>query len=286
MKVFSVKDVERVLKISRTAIRSLIRSGYVSPGRGRRREYEFSFQDLVALRTARALMLARVSPRRISHAMRQLRQKVQDEPLAGSLRICASGTDIVVRDESGPWRTPAGQYLLEFEVKVNEGDVRVLDRPPLDRNQDKKAATPVQPAHDDPDLHFDRAISLETSDVEEAIRAYQECLRADPGNIAARVNCGRLLHDAERVVEAEEIYRPSAQHSHDDPDLLFNLALLFEDTGREAEAVKLYERAIALAPDFADAHFNLARLFQELHMARSAIRHWNEYRRLTLEREP
>ncbi len=54
MKVFSVKDVERVLKMPRSAIHSLIRSGYVSPGRGRRRQYEFSFQDLVALRTARA----------------------------------------------------------------------------------------------------------------------------------------------------------------------------------------------------------------------------------------
>ena len=30
----------------RSAIHSLIRSGYVSPGRGRRRQYEFSFQDL------------------------------------------------------------------------------------------------------------------------------------------------------------------------------------------------------------------------------------------------
>jgi tetratricopeptide (TPR) repeat protein len=280
MKVFSVKDVERVLKISRSAIRSLIRSGYVSPGRGRRREYEFSFQDLVALRTARALMLARVSPRRISHAIRQLRQKVQDEPHVGNLRICASGSEVVVRDESGPWRTPAGQYLLEFDVKVNEGDVRVLDRP------SEKLPAPIETNDADSDVHFERAMSLETSDVEAAILAYQDCIRADPDNLAARVNCGRLLHEAERMVEAEEIYRPSAHPCGEDPDLLFNLALLLEDTGREAEAVELYERAIALSPGFADAHFNLARLFQELRMPRSAIRHWNEYRRLTLEREP
>ena len=74
MQVFSVKDVERVLRIPRSAIHSLVRGGFVAPARGRRRQYEFSFQDLVALRTARALMLARVSPRRISQALRQLRR--------------------------------------------------------------------------------------------------------------------------------------------------------------------------------------------------------------------
>ena len=280
MKVFSVKDVERVLKIPRTAIHSLIRSGYVSPGRGRRRQYEFSFQDLVALRTARALMQARVSPRRISHAMRQLRQQVrEEEPQVANLRICASGTDLVVRDESGPWRTPAGQYLLEFEVSINDGQVRVLDRQPVEE-------VAPEPESVDTGSHFDRAIGLESSDVEGAIRAYQECLQSDPDNVAARVNCGRLLFEAERHAEAEAMYRPSPDEPHDDPDLLFNLALLMEDTGREAQAVELYQRAIAIAPDFADAHFNLARLFQELHMQRAAIRHCNEYRRLTLERGP
>jgi tetratricopeptide (TPR) repeat protein len=298
MQVFSVKDVERVLKMPRSAIHSLVRSGYVAPNRGRRRQYEFSFQDLVALRTARALMLARVSPRRITQAMRQLRQEVPDAPRAGSLRICASGTEVVVRDESGPWRTPAGQYLLEFEVSVKEGAVRVLDRPAEGSGGAGAAGLEASAGagtgarhgageHEalNGDVHFDRALALETSDAEAAIRAYQQCLKADPSHTAARVNCGRLLHAAERAAEAEAIYRPASGVLDEDPDLLFNLALLLEDTGREAEAAELYQRAVAIDPDFADAHFNLARLYQELRMPRAAIRHWNRYRRLTLERE-
>src|SRR5688572_13677575 len=132
MQVFSVKDVERVLRIPRSAIHSLVRGGFVAPARGRRRQYEFSFQDLVALRTARALMLARVSPRRISQALRQLRQNVPPSPRSGNLRICASGTELVVRDESGPWRTPTGQFLLEFDVKVDDGRVEILERATLE----------------------------------------------------------------------------------------------------------------------------------------------------------
>jgi len=309
MQVFSVKDVERVLRIPRSAIQSLVRGGFVAPARGRRRQYEFSFQDLVALRTARALMLARVSPRRISQALRQLRQSVPTSPSSGNLRICASGTELVVRDESGPWRTPTGQFLLEFDVKVDEGRVEILERETLEgaSKADKRGANgevarggasagkggrdhgtgSVAGAYDethgaDSDALFEEALRLEDADTEDAIRAYRRCLAVNPGNVAARINCGRLLHAAERVKEAENLYRAALDEGAADPNLLFNLALVLEDTGRELEAADMYRRALALDEDFADAHFNLARLYQQLHMPRAAIRHWNCYRRLTL----
>jgi tetratricopeptide (TPR) repeat protein len=276
MQRFSVKDVERVLKIPRNAIRTLIRGGFVSPARGSRRQYEFSFQDLVALRTARALLLARVSPRGISQALRQLRQSVPLEPLNGNLRICASGTELVVRDESGPWRTPSGQFLLEFDVKVDGGNLEILERSTADILE-------AEPSDNSPDEDalFERALAAEESSAEEAIRAYRRCLTANPGNVAARVNCGRLLHAAEHLADAESLYREGLNAGCEDANLLFNLALVLEDTGRELEAVDLYKRALKLDPEFADAHFNLARLYQHLNMSRAAIRHWNHYRRLT-----
>ncbi len=281
MHVFSVNDVVRVLKIPRSAIRTLIRGGYVEPTRGRRRQYEFSFQDLVALRTARALMLARVSPKRISQALHQLRKEVPDAPRGGKLRICASGTELVVRDESGPWRAPSGQYLLEFEVRVNNGAVEILDRPTPGILEQPPAEATLNGAVD-PTVLFERAMSLEESDVEAAIRAYRQCLNADPANVAARINCGRLLHAEERTAEAEEIYHAGSRGGDEDPNLLFNLALVLEDMGRELEAVDAYKRAISQEAEFADAHFNLARLYQQLSMPRAAIRHWNSYRRLLL----
>ena len=320
MQVFSVKDVERVLRIPRSAIHSLVRGGFVAPARGRRRQYEFSFQDLVALRTARALMLARVSPRRISQALRQLRQSVPASPPSGNLRICASGTELVVRDDSGPWRTPTGQFLLEFDVRVDDGRVQILERTTLEgaEGSDKqgskadaangtgpgKASTGRRGAGTaadagaltnghagvgatathgvDSDALFEEALGLEDASAEDAIRAYRRCLAVNPANIAARINCGRLLHAAERVKEAEALYRAALSEGEADPNLLFNLALVLEDTGRELEAADMYRRALAQDEDFADAHFNLARLYQELQMPRAAIRHWNCYRRLTL----
>jgi tetratricopeptide (TPR) repeat protein len=281
MKVFSVKDVERVLKIPGSAIRSLVRGGFVAPARGRRRQYEFSFQDLVALRTARALMLARVSPRRISQALRQLRQSVPPTPSTGNLRICASGTELVVRDESGPWRTPTGQFLLEFDVSVNNGQVEILDRSADNASATGILEAPSAEAAAPEESLFERALQLEDSSAEDAIHAYLRCLDVNPSNVAARINCGRLLHATERVTDAESLYRAALDAGEEDnADLLFNLALVLEDTGRELEAVDMYKRALKCDEAFADAHFNLARLYQQLKMPRAAIRHWNCYRRL------
>lgn len=281
MHVFSVKDVERVLQIPRSAIRTLIHGGYVAPKRGRRRQYEFSFQDLIALRTARALILARVSPRRISQALRQLRKEVPPELPAARLRIGASGTELVVRDQSGPWRAPSGQLLLEFEASFSDGTVQILDRPGPGAPEQDHSSTPVPPDTDADEI-FERAIALEDTDAAAAIRAYQRCIDIDPRHAGARINCGRLLHAADRIEDAEEIYRAGLTSGSEDVNLLFNLALVLEDAGRELEAVDLYKRALALEPDFADAHYNLARLYQQLNMPRAAIRHWNFYRRLML----
>lgn len=280
MHFFSVKDVERVLRIPRSAIRSLISGGYVAPKRGRRRQFEFSFQDLIALRTARALILARVSPRRISQALKQLRKEVPPELPTAKLRIGASGTELVVRDQAGPWRAPSGQLLLEFDANLADGTVEILDRSTLEVLQADPGREALPPDADADDL-FAQALALEETDVEGAIHAYQRCIDADPGHTGARINCGRLLHVADRADDAEEIYRAALNAGCEDVNLFFNLALVLEDTGRELEAVDIYRRALALEDDFADAHFNLARLYQQLNMSRAAIRHWNFYRRLT-----
>ena len=56
MRSYSVRDVERVLRLAPDMTRGLIRAGFVHPARGPRREYRFSFQDLIVLRAARALI--------------------------------------------------------------------------------------------------------------------------------------------------------------------------------------------------------------------------------------
>ena len=79
MQSYSVRDIERVLRLSRSTIRGLIDVGFVTPSRGPRREYRFSFQDLIVLRAARALIQAKVSRRRIRRSLEDLRKHLPSD---------------------------------------------------------------------------------------------------------------------------------------------------------------------------------------------------------------
>ena len=84
MHEYGVRDVEKLLRLPRSTIRSLIEAGFVSPARGPRNAWRFSFQDLIVLRTAEALAAANVPRRRITRSVRELRRQLPESmPLSG-----------------------------------------------------------------------------------------------------------------------------------------------------------------------------------------------------------
>src|SRR5438445_12871416 len=115
MHQYSARDVERLVHLPRSRIRSFVEAGFVSPARGPRNAWQFSFQDLIVLRTAQALAAAKVPPRRIARSMRHLRQHLPESmPLSG-LSIAAEADRVVVREGRSRWQVDSGQYLLAFE---------------------------------------------------------------------------------------------------------------------------------------------------------------------------
>src|SRR2546422_6347456 len=89
MHQYSVRDVERLVHLPRSRIRSLVEAGFVLPARGPRNAWLFSFQDLIVLRTAQALAAAKVPHNRITRSVKELRRHLpQSMPLSG-LSICA-----------------------------------------------------------------------------------------------------------------------------------------------------------------------------------------------------
>ena len=76
MHPYGVRDVEKLLGLGRSTIRTLIAAGFVSPERGPRNAWRFSFQDLIVLRTAQGLSASLVPYRRITKALKELRRNL------------------------------------------------------------------------------------------------------------------------------------------------------------------------------------------------------------------
>jgi DNA-binding transcriptional MerR regulator len=308
MESYGVADVARMLHLSRGTIRGLISRGFVNPARGPRREYRFSFQDLVTLRAARALVQAKVPARRIGRSLSALRRQLpKSVPLAG-FTICAMGNQVVVgRGGGNRWQAETGQYLLELDVSVagdslqiteikrggaTTGDASVgrggasrgVGRGDLARGvgREDESLSDTASSSGSVDAHewFERGLAAEEHDVAKALEAYERCRALDAQHLGARINLGRLLHDAGRLDEAQRVYREAVSECEPDPTLFFNLGVLLEDASRNEEAVAAYQQALAEDPDFSDAHYNLARLYEVLGKPQHAIRHLGIYRRL------
>jgi DNA-binding transcriptional MerR regulator len=269
---YSLRDVQRMLGVSRSVVERLIKAGFVSPRQGDRGERRFNFQDVVMLRTANALRTAGVSPHKIVRALTHLRRSGAKDGGLTSLRISAIGRDIAVRDEhSRQWDVESGQLLIDFGPMPEGGSVASLDGPTSAR---------ARRAHDAAVAFFTDGQHLEDHDTAAAEIAYRRALEQAPDYTDASLNLGCILMEAERCEEAIDVYRAALAYRGDDPILHFNLGVAWEDAGNYSAALDAYHACIALSDDFADAHFNAARIHEELGDATRAIRHLNQYRKL------
>ena len=272
MRSYSMRDVQRLLRLSPDTARNLIKAGFVKPTRGARREYRFSFQDLIVLRTARALIDAKIPARRIRRSLENLRRELPESvPLSG-LSISAVGDHVVVRDGDTHRQVDSGQYLLGLDVSMENGVLRVVEH----REPAPPAPAPAALIGD----WFAQALTLESTDPEAALTAWRHAVDEDTGNAAAWTNWGRLLHEQGRTEQAADVYRRALAQVGPDALLLFNQGVLLEDLGNPSAALLAYQGALAQDPDLADCHYNLARLYEALGEAQQAIRHLGRYRRL------
>ena len=266
MHEYGVRDVEKLLRLPRSTIRSLVEAGFVSPARGPRNAWLFSFQDLIVLRAARALAAASVPHKRITKSIRQLRRQLPESmPLSG-LSICAVADHVVVKEGGSRWQADSGQYLLAFESDA-DGSISVIE--PAGAGSDASAES-----------HFADGAALEREDADAAVQAYEHAVAADPTLLDAHINLGRLLHECGRHAQAERVYRNAINVCGGEPLLLFNLGVLLDDRGRKTDAIQAYEAALAIDPTLADCHYNLALLYEDVKKPKNAIRHMAQYRRL------
>lgn len=297
---YTIRALQEMLGLTRGVIAGLVAAGFVTPERGPRNAYRFTFQDVVLLRTAVELQAARIPPRKILAALKKLRATLPDElPLTG-LRISAVGNDVTVRDGRSQWQADSGQLVMDFEVAAERGAVALFQRPAPaagvshGRKGEPVAVSRIAPAsdrmerarpfsaplRDDVAAVFSRGEALEDSDPAAAEAAYRQVLALDPDHADAYLNLGALLCEGRRCREAVALYDHALRRHPGEALLHFNRAVALEDQGRNVDALAAYHESLRLAPDLADAHYNAARLHEQLGDAKQAVRHFSAYRRL------
>jgi tetratricopeptide (TPR) repeat protein len=274
MKFYTTRDVARLLGWSEAQVRSHARVGYLAPARGPRNAYRFSFQDLVLLRTAKALSEARVGPRRVRRALRALARELPDGRSLSGLRLSSDGSRVVVRDGRDAWQPESGQLVLDFEI------AELAQRAaPVARRLIHRARRSDEPLT--AEQWYTLGLDLESAAPPEAREAYVRALALDPRHASARVNLGRWLQADGHPAEAVAQYRVALAAHPRHPTAAFNLGTALEELGRRAEAIEAYRRALQADAGFADAHFNLARLYEQTGKRAAALRHLQEYRHLS-----
>jgi predicted Zn-dependent protease len=282
---YTLSEIAERLGLSRSVITGLIAAGFVTPARGAKREYRFSFQDMVLLRAAQGLQAAQVPTRRILQSLRQLRERLPEEmPLAG-IRIGAMGREVVVREGGQPWRADSGQLLFDFDTEfaargagAEVHTLRTHETPAGPRHHD--AGSGLGPDPDPSAEWFQRGAELETRDPARAEAAYRRAIALQPALADAYLNLGALLAERGRHDAAIATYHEGLARCPREALLHYNLAVALEDVKRIDAAIAAYDRCLALDATMADAHFNVARLHEQQGRAKRAIRHYSAYRRL------
>lgn len=282
-RTFATGDVARLLAITPSRVRAMVRAGLSRPSRLRRR-YQFSFQDVVLLRTAHGLLCTKVPPRRVRRALNQLsRQLPPGRPLSG-VRIYADGRDVVVRDGRATWKPESGQLLLSFKLD----DLAKAARSVVAVEPRRKPVSPLADEDGEPQDAmdwFELALDREQDgDIDGARAAYLKAVEHDPSLSDAFVNLGRLAHEGGDAVEAARLYHQAIESDPEDPIAHYNLAIALEDQENLPAAVQHYEAAIRIDKAFADAHFNLSRILDRLGKRVQALRHLMLYKKLTRRR--
>lgn len=294
-KLYSTRDAARILQSTEARVRTWARLGGLMQEPRPDGATEFTFQQLLLLRTTRGLLEAGIPARRVKRVWSSLRRQLKSDLPLTSVRILADGDRAIAWDETASWQPDSGQFLLDFEAeeiaeRAGAGantptSTLKLVRARGDSVQGMDPAIPAAVVEEAPALSaeqwFDLACEIEDTSPVEARQAYLQAIVADPDFADAHLNLGRLEHEAGELGRAEACYQRAVQCNPDDPTAHFNLAVLLEDRGRPEEALQAYHQAILRDPDGAgDAHYNLGLLLEARGRREDAMRHLMAARRL------
>ena len=274
---YSTREVADWIGLKPTQVRHYVRRRLVTPRRGARGQYQFSFQDVVLLRTAKELLEARITPRRANRALLKLHGALREKRSLASIKIQAFGRQVVVREDDRLWNAETGQGQLNFDtalVAPVPNSVAPINQPAL--------IVVSEPEELDTDAWYNMGLDLEEIEPDRAPEAYRRAIALDPDNADAHVNLGRLYQMSGDLRRAKKHYEQALAVAPKHQLAAYNLGTVFDELDELDRAGEFYLAAI----DVPDAHYNLARISELQGDELAARRYMRSYRALLDAQHP
>lgn len=270
---YSARHAAQLIGLPESAVRSCIRDGLVgAPGTV---PAQLTFRDLTALRMIKALVDDGLSLTRVRRDLLEIQHRLPAGTTLAELTLDARGGHVHIRGDRHAAHRGQLSFALEVEAAV-AGSAELRDMP---RSYDTPAPIAVAPST--AEQWLTRALHLEDRDPVAAIDAYRRSLRLRPQCTEAWINLGRMFAESGDREAARDCFRNALDLDSNDATAHYNLGVIAQDAGNEEDAIGCYRRALEIDPRLAEAHYNLATLFDQSGDSRAAIRHINEYRKLT-----
>ena len=238
--VFTRGEIQRLIGLSESRLRTLDRAGAVSPSSRRRGRRAYDFSDLIALRAAKSLLDQNVRLRDVTRAISLLRAELPKikSPLH-ELRIVSDGRRIVVQSDIGDYEPITGQMMLDLEVKELRDDVVRVLRPAAGRDRAKRAY----------DLYLKASkLDEDPATMDEAVKLYEEAIELDPWLSIALTNLGNIAFRRQDISTAEAYYRQALEVDATQPEAQYNLGYLMLERGLPQQSIDFFIGALEADP--------------------------------------
>lgn len=257
--LYTTRQVSKLTKLSDNQIRNIVNRGLLSPSRGGRSEYLFSFQDIAFLRGIEGLQSEHVSMRKIISALLVAKRKFDAPQAVAKTNFNRVGDRVLIKDQECLWDPITDRLELDFERAHEAEHENVVDLWMKDFR--------IEPSNNlwnehelDSDDWYNLGIEWERLDLEEAELAYRKALKLNAGNTDAYVNLGRLTQQSGNLEGALLLYRKALDVEPTNELAHYNIGTIHDELNQIEDAMTHYSHALGLA----DANYNLSQLHADL----------------------
>ena len=262
---YSTRSMADFIGLSPNRVRRYVHHGLLEPYRDGRGHFNFEFQDLVLMRTAKRLLDAEVSSKKTLRLLRKIKSETEAVRKLASVRIITNGNSVLVKSDESFWNADTGQGVLNFDDRPSQFAITSLHGPDLIELLELEDL--------DGDDWYNLGLDLEDMDIERAPHAYKRAIEMDSGNVDAHVNLGRLKQINGCFDAARHHYLDALSLNKVHQLANYNMGTLCDELDQMEAASRYY----AISDQVPDAHFNLARIFELQGDELSARRHMHAY---------